>query len=247
VVGTVASVVGNVGGNLVGDVQGNVDGSLGAMSAAALADFFTVDSGQTYGTAIAGSVVKEIADNSTVVGTPDVNVVQISGDAPAADALESILDGGGGTLTANVTGNLSGSVGSVTGAVGSVTGDLGGNVNGNVLGSVGSVTGAVGSVTGSVGGNVVGSVGSLAAQAKLDVNAEVVDVLSVDTFAEPTGVPPATTTLALKIGRLHQALRNGLTVTATDKTFTNDAGADLWKKPLSDDGTTYTEGEGVTP
>jgi hypothetical protein len=56
-------------------------------------------------------------------------------------------------ITGNITGNLSGSVGSVTGAVG-------------------SVTGAVGSVTGNVGGNVTGSIGSLANQAKLDVNAE---------------------------------------------------------------------------
>jgi hypothetical protein len=99
-----------------------------------------------------------------------------------------------GNQTANITGNLSGSVGSVTGAVGSVSGNVGGSVasvtgnvggavasvTGNVGGSVGSVTGAVGSVTGAVGsvagnvgGNVVGSVGSLATQAKADVNAEV--------------------------------------------------------------------------
>src|SRR4030067_733306 len=74
-----------------------------------------------------------------------------------ANAATSITTG----LTGNITGNLSGSVGSVTGAVGSVTG------------AVDSVTGAVGSVTGDVGGNVTGSVGSLAAQAKADVNAEV--------------------------------------------------------------------------
>lgn len=37
-----------------------------------------------------------------------------------------------------------------------------GNVGGNVTGSVGSVVGAVGSVTGNVGGNVTGSVGSIA-------------------------------------------------------------------------------------
>ena len=36
-----------------------------------------------------------------------------------------------------------------------------------------SVTGAVGSVTGNVGGNVTGTIGSLATQAKADVNAEV--------------------------------------------------------------------------
>lgn len=80
-----------------------------------------------------------------------------------------------------------------------------------------------------------------------EVNAEVLDVLATDTFAEPTGVPPATTTLATKIGRLYQALRNGLDVTATDKTFKNAAGVALWRKPLSDDGSTYTEGPGATP
>jgi hypothetical protein len=50
-----------------------------------------------------------------------------------------------GNQTANITGNLSGSVGSVTGAVGSVTGAVG-----SVTGAVGSVTGAVGSVTAAV-------------------------------------------------------------------------------------------------
>jgi len=43
---------------------------------------------------------------------------------------------------------------------------------GNFPGSVGSVAGAVASVSGNVGGNVTGSIGSLGAQAKLDVNAE---------------------------------------------------------------------------
>jgi hypothetical protein len=78
----------------------------------------------------------------------DVNTTQISGDSTVADTLESLLDGGGGTLTANITGsitgNLSGSVGSVTGAVGSVTGAVG-SVTGNVGGSVGSV--ATGGIT----------------------------------------------------------------------------------------------------
>lgn len=54
--------------------------------------------------------------------------------------------------------SVSGAVGSVTGAVGSVAGNVGGNLAGNV--------------NGNVAGNVTGSVGSLGAQAKLDVNAE---------------------------------------------------------------------------
>jgi hypothetical protein len=51
-----------------------------------------------------------------------------------------------GNQTANITGNLSGSVGSVTGAVGSVTGAVGsvtGNVGGNVTGTVGGVAGTI--------------------------------------------------------------------------------------------------------
>lgn len=75
------------------------------------------------------------AVGSAVVGA---NMVQISGDAAAADNLEAAADGtgynlGGGLIVAA----------SVTGAVGSVTGDLGGNVGGNVVGSVASVTAGV--------------------------------------------------------------------------------------------------------
>lgn len=85
----------------------------------------------------------------------NANVTQISADTSAADNLEAALDGTGGVtisaaITGNITGNLSGSVGSVTGAVGSVTGavgsvtgNVGGNVSGNVTGSVGSVLGGI--------------------------------------------------------------------------------------------------------
>ena len=134
-----------------------------------------------------------------------------------------------GNQTANITGNLSGSVGSVTGAVGSVTG------------AVGSVTGAVGSVT----GNVTGSVGSLAAQAKADVNAEVVDALATDTYAEPAqGAPAATTTLAVKINYIYKFLRNKITTTSSQISIYDDAGTTVdQKSTISDDATTFTRGE----
>jgi hypothetical protein len=41
-------------------------------------------------------------------------------------------------------------------------------------------------------------------------------------------------------------LRNQLTITSTNKTFSNDAGTVIWKKALTDDGATYTEAEGVS-
>jgi len=80
-----------------------------------------------------------------------------------------------------------------------------------------------------------------------DVNAEVVDALATDTYAEPSGVPGATISLASKIGYLAMALRNQCTVSADFKTFYDDAGLAQWRKALSDDGTTYTEGEAATP
>lgn len=92
--------------------------------------------------------------------------------------------------------------------------------------------------------NLDATVSSRSTLTAANVKAEVLDVLNVDTFAEPTGAPSATTTLAQKLGFIYQALRNRVTVTATTKTFHNDAGTAQWSKALSDDGTTYSEAEG---
>jgi hypothetical protein len=75
-----------------------------------------------------------------------------------------------------------------------------------------------------------------------DVNAQVLDVLRTDTFGAPTGVPGVTVSMGEKLDRLYQALHNGLTVTSADKTFLDEAAAPLWKKPISDNGTIFTEG-----
>lgn len=79
------------------------------------------------------------------------------------------------------------------------------------------------------------------------VNAEVVDALNVDTYAEPTGVPSATASLVSKIGRLYKALMRGIEITATEKRFLDSAGSSEWKKTLSDDGTTYEETSALAP
>ena len=59
----VASVSGAVG-SVTGNVDGNVTGTIGGLTAVALKDFFDTDSTTTYASAVAGSVVKEIADNA---------------------------------------------------------------------------------------------------------------------------------------------------------------------------------------
>lgn len=145
-------------------------------------------------------------------------------------------------IVGNITGNLSGSVGSVTGAVGSVTGAVGsvtGNVGGNVVGSVGSVTGLTAA-------NLDATVSSRATPAQ--VNAEVVDALNVDTYAEPAqGTPPATASLATKQNYMYKAWRNKKTQTATQWNLFNDDAATIdHKATVSDDGTTATKGEIAT-
>ena len=187
----------------------------------------------------------ELATEINSVQT-DVAAVQTVVDAVLVDTAEIGVAGAGLTninlpnqtmdITGNITGNLSGSVGSVTGAVGSVTG------------AVGSVTGAVGSVTGNVSGNVTGSVGSLATQAKADVNAEVVDALNTDTYAEPAqGAPGATISLADKIGFLFKAWRNRTTQTATEYALYNDDATTVdHKATTADDGTTFSRTEIAT-
>lgn len=78
-----------------------------------------------------------------------------------------------------------------------------------------------------------------------EVNAEVVDALNVDTYAEPgQGAPAATASLAAKIGYLYKAWRNKKTQTATTLSIFNDAGDTVDQKAtVSDDGSTFSKGE----
>ena len=76
------------------------------------------------------------------------------------------------------------------------------------------------------------------------VNAEVLDVLNVDTFAEPAAIPAATASLVDKLSWIYTLNRNKLTQTATTLTVRNDAdGADIAASTVSDDATTFTRGE----
>lgn len=58
--------------------------------------------------------------------------------------------------------------------------------------------------------------------------------------------PPTTPTPQQAVMALYMALRNNLTTTASTKSVTNNAGTVIFKKALSDDGTTYTEAKAVS-
>lgn len=128
----------------------------------------------------------------------------------------------------------------------------------SVTGAVGSVTGAVGSVTAAVtvgtnndktgyalsGAGVTAVQSGLSTLSAAQVNAEVLDVLTVDTFAEVTSAPAATSSLKDKIGWLFKLARNLRTTTSTTDSVYNDAGAVVDStSTISDDGTTFTRSE----
>lgn len=72
------------------------------------------------------------------------------------------------------------------------------------------------------------------------VNAEVVDALSVDTYAEPGSVPAATASLKDKIGWLFMLARNKRNTTGSADAVRNDAdSATVATAALADDGTTF--------
>ena len=77
-----------------------------------------------------------------------------------------------------------------------------------------------------------------------DVNAQVLDVLTTDTFAELAAVPAATSSLKDKLVYVFQWLRNKSTQTSSQrKLYADDGSTVVATETVSDDGTTYTKGE----
>lgn len=78
-----------------------------------------------------------------------------------------------------------------------------------------------------------------------DVNAQVLDVLNVDTFSEPgQGAPSATPTLRQMLHYLYKNWRNKATQTATEHRLYADDGTTVdHKATVGDDGSTFTKGE----
>lgn len=95
---------------------------------------------------------------------------------------------------------------------------------------------------------IVAASDGLSAQAKADVNAEVLDVLNTDTFAEPgQGAPGATISLAAKLGYLYKAFRNRHTQTASEfALYADNAVTKDHEAVVSDDGTVFDRGEITT-
>ena len=252
VTGAVGSVTGNVGGNVTGSVGSVATGGIAAASfaanaitAAKLDPDVTTELQAGLATATALTTVEGKID------TIDTNV-----DAILVDTAEIGAAGAGLTainlpdqtmnITGDITGNLSGSVGSVTGAVGSVAG-----LTASDVGAIKIKTDALPtdpadqSLIIAATNAIAAAIAALENLSAAEVNAEIVDALATDTYAEPgQGAPAATTTLAVKINFLYKALRNKFTQDgSTFKLYADDATTVDQKATVSDDTTTFTRGE----
>lgn len=169
VVGAVGSVTGNVGGNVAGSTA-SVTGAVGSVTAAVTVGTNNDKTGYALSTAGILAIWHQLTAAVVTAATMGKLLVDNIDAAISSRGTSTYAGGAVASVTGNVGGNVTGSVGSVTGAVGSVTG----NVGGNVVGTVASVAGAVGSVTGNVGGNVggnvAGSVGSVTAGVTVTTN-----------------------------------------------------------------------------
>lgn len=266
VVGTVASVVGAVG-SVTGNVGGNVVGSVASVTAAVTVG--TINAGVITATAIADGALTAAkfaagafdavwtvaARTLTSFGTLAADVWAVA--ARTLTAATNITSTGTATFTqtgdafvrlgAPAGASVSADIAAVKAQTAAIETDTGTDIPATLTTIDGKIDVIDANVDTVLTNQTTINTNVLTRATPADVNAQVLDVLNVDTFGEPTGAPPATSTLVQKLGRVYMALRNGVTVTATDKTFLDDSGAAEWKKPLSDDGTTYTEGEGTTP
>jgi hypothetical protein len=149
--GAVASVTG-----AVGSVTGNVGGTINGLTAVALKDFFDTDSTTTYASAVAGSVVKEIADNA---GGASLTAAEIA-DAVWDEAQADHVAVGSFGITASEIADILVDTAEI-GAAGAGLTNI--NLPNQTMDIVGSITGSLSGSVGSVTGNVSGSVASIAA------------------------------------------------------------------------------------
>lgn len=212
---------------------------------------------------LSGTDIQLCDTTTTVTNQVTANVTAVSGDTTAANNLEADYDGTGynksnstiGTCTVNTdmrgTDNaaLASALATAQTDLDTITGSDGvtlATTQANYApAKAGDNMGTVSSVTGNVDGNVTGSVGSNLELGPAEVNAEVLDVLNTDTFAEPAqGAPGATVSLAAKIGYLYKAWRNRSTQTASQYSLYNDDATTVdHKATVSDNGTTADKGE----
>lgn len=192
-------------------------------------------------------------DPPATAGIPDVNVVGVAADAITAAAIAANAIGSAELADGAITAAKF-AAGAIDNAAFNVTETLTANpaTGGIVAASFGA--GAIDAAA--IATDAIGSA-ELAASAVTEiqtglstltagqVNAEVLDVLNVDTFAEiGQEAPAATQTIRKMIAFLYKLARNRHTQTATEfKVYNDDATTVGHKSTVSDDGTVFDRSE----
>jgi hypothetical protein len=161
--------------------------------------------------------------------------------------VDSILTDTGTTLPATLT-TLEGKIDTVDTNVDAVLVDTGTTLPATLTtieGKIDTADTVVDAILVDTGTTLPATLAGLNDISAADVNAQVLDVMNTDTFAEPgQEAPGATVSLVTKIGYLYKAFRNKIVQDATTLEIYNDAGAVVDQKAtISDDGTDYTRGE----
>ena len=221
-----------------------------AITAAKIADG-AIDAATFAAGAITATVIANDAITAAKIATNAIDA-----DAIASDAITELQNGlATSTAVATLTAYVDTEVGAIktvtdalpdsgalTGIINNITAILDDTSTSGVKVDAASKTGY--SLVNDQSSIIIGTVNELGAQAKSDINNEILDVLNVDTFVESSSVPAATSTLIDKIRWLFTISRNKITQTATTQTLRNDADSgNVATSAVSDNGTTMTRGE----
>lgn len=232
--GTNLTEAGGTGDQLtdLGGMSTGMKAEVNAEADTALSDYAPNTTTPPTAAAISDQVWEEaIADHSGTVGS---TAEQLAAAGASGDPWSTALPGSYGAGTAGKI-------------LDTIAGDVE-NLDGEAMrGTNNAATEVKQDIIDTVVDSLVLAVAALNNISAADVNAELVDVLTVDTLDElAQGLPPANPTFAQGLILLYMLLRNKATVTATELGIHNDAGVKIAKKVLADDGTTYTESEMIS-
>lgn len=195
-------------------------------------------------TSTGGTTVPQTGDSYARLGAPagasvSADVAAVKADTAALPSAATIADT---VRDVNNSAPAAGSFGEAArnadAKAANILAVLGTPVGASLAADVADVPTAVRTELGTELGRIDAAVSSRATPAQ--VNAEVVDALTVDTYAEPASVPVATSSLKDKLSWLFTLGRNKVTQTSAVQTVRNDGDtADVATAAVSDDGTTF--------
>jgi hypothetical protein len=230
---TVSGAVGSVTGAV-----GSVTGAVGSVGAGGITATSIANGAIDAATFAAGAIdAAAIADGAIDAATFAAGAITA---AAIADGAIDAATFAANAITATVVAD--GTIDAATFAANAITATV------IADGAIDAATFAAGAITATVIATDAIDADALAADALAEINAQVVDGLNVDTYAEPgQGTPAATASLVTKIGYLYKAWRNRHTQTATEYAlYADDATTKDQEAAVSDDAVTFERGEVAT-